>query len=123
MKRVISIALILLMSAQSVYKLGVITYFQLNREFIVEVLCINKEQPITMCQGQCFLKKNLQQADDVAQSPTPTGKEKVDFPTFLISENSYTFKRCSGSAPMNTVYIDTASSEHLSKAFHPPTVA
>jgi hypothetical protein len=123
MKRVISIALILLMSAQSFYKLGVITYFQLNREFIAEFLCINKEQPITMCQGQCFLKKHLQQANDVAQSTVPTGKEKVDFPTFLISENCYTFQRCSGSNPVNTVYMDTNSSKHLSAPFHPPTFA
>lgn len=111
------------MSAQSFYKLGVITYFQLNREFIAEVLCINKEKPITMCEGQCFLKKNLQQADDVTQAPAPSGKEKVDFPTFLVSESCYTFSHHSGSAPMNTLYIDTASTEHVVAPFHPPTVA
>ena len=111
------------MSAQSFYKLGVITYFQLNRKFIAEFLCINKEQPITMCEGQCFLKKNLQQADDVAQSPAPTGKEKVDFPTFIVTDNYYTFVQLSGSGPMNTIYIDASSSEHLSAPFHPPTAA
>lgn len=121
-KNIISITLILLMSMQSFYKLGVITYFQLNREFIAEVLCINKEEPITTCYGQCFLNRNLELADDESQSSAPKGKEKIEFPTFVVSETFYAFHQLSQNGQRNTNYLLSTSSAHLDTPFHPPTV-
>lgn len=122
-KTIISIALILLMSMQSFYKLGVLTYFQLNREYIAEVLCINKEKPITMCYGQCFLDKNLDLANDEApKSTAPTGKDKVEIPTFLISETFYILKGESQLSLQNTRYCFNYSVINLDTPFHPPTI-
>lgn len=122
MKKVISIGLIILMSVQSFYKLGVITYFQLNRDYIAEVLCINKEKPITMCYGQCFLDKNLDLANDAPQSTVPVGKEKIDIPVFITSENIYSFQLSSPAAELNTRYFFSSISVALAPPFHPPAV-
>src|SRR5688500_9785475 len=54
-KKVIAIVFLLLLCTQYIFKLGIITYFEANREYIAEVLCVNKAEPITMCYGQCFL--------------------------------------------------------------------
>jgi hypothetical protein len=113
------------MSIQSFYKLGVITYFQLNREFIAEVLCINKEKPATMCHGQCFLKKKLDLTEDAPKIPAsaPTGKEKIEFPTFIVSELLYSLQPISQLGVNNTNYFRTSSPVMLGAPFHPPTVA
>jgi hypothetical protein len=124
-KKIISIGLIMLMSVQSFYKLGVVTYFQINREFIAEVLCINKEKPATTCHGQCFLKKKLNFTDQATErsAPAPVGKEKVEFPTFIIYEFFYGFQQLSQAGLKNSNYLDSASAAHLAAPFRPPTVA
>jgi hypothetical protein len=121
-KKVIAIGLIIAMSLQCLYKLGIITYFQINREYIADVLCINKEESITMCYGQCFLEKRLELADDATtdENPLPQGNQKVDFPIFLISEilnSSYELVKiyCAESH-----YIPGISSEHPRTPFRPP---
>ena len=121
MKTITSVALVLLMSLQCFYKLGVLTYFELNRDYIAEILCINKEEPITMCYGQCFLDKNLDLADKSAgDGAMPSGKQQIDFPVFLVSESSYRFDSIIKIVQAHGVYIPHASSKHTSAPFHPP---
>jgi hypothetical protein len=111
------------MSVQSFYKLGVITYYQLNREFIGKALCINKAKPETMCHGQCFLKKKLDLGDEAPRTPAPGGNNKIEFPTFIVSELTYDFQLASRFAIKNTNYLRTSSSVTLATPFHPPTAA
>ena len=122
MKTITSIALVLLMSLQCFYKLGVLTYFELNRDYIAEILCINKEEPITMCYGQCFLDKNLDLADDSADDAVPAARQQIDFPLFLVSESNYRFDSKIKFVRAHSFYIPAASSKHSSAPFHPPAV-
>ncbi len=36
--------------------------FEMRREYIAEVLCINRDKPITICGGTCYLELNLERA-------------------------------------------------------------
>lgn len=36
--------------------------FELRRDYIAKVLCINRTKPITVCGGQCYLDKKLKKA-------------------------------------------------------------
>nr|ALS88843.1 MetaGeneMark_Unknown Function [uncultured bacterium] len=83
MKRAVSIVLIVLMSLQSLYRLGLITYFEANRDYIAKVLCINKSKPSGHCNGHCFLKKNLQKAEQSETIPSGAAREKIAAPDFL----------------------------------------
>ncbi len=38
--------------------------FNLRRDYIATVLCINRDKPITMCGGHCFLAKQLNKAQE-----------------------------------------------------------
>jgi hypothetical protein len=38
--------------------------FELNRDYIAEFLCIEREKEITVCRGTCFLKDKLKQAEE-----------------------------------------------------------
>ncbi len=113
--------LVLLLSAQCIYQLGVITYFHLNNGYIAEVLCVNREKPITMCYGQCFLDKNLDLADDAGtdEGSLPAIK-KIDFPVFLLSGNSYSITTYFVKNPGYSFYRSGLSSEHVPGPFHPP---
>lgn len=93
MKQLTAIGLVLLMSLQCFYKLGVIAYFNLNREYIAEVLCINKGEPLQTCHGQCFLKTNLNLADESSSKDAemPLTKQQVEFPVFVVSELAFKF--------------------------------
>lgn len=123
MKRVIAIGLIFLLSAQCFYNLGLIAYYHLNKEYIAEVLCINKEKPVTMCYGQCFLQRNLDIPDEAESIPLPAGKEKVEIPVFVGSECSYTFESPSRLSIPNSPYINGYSWMHSFVPFRPPAVA
>jgi hypothetical protein len=55
--------LVVVMSGQSLYQLGVITYFQVNRSFIAEFLCMLPDEEVESGkrgkkgQGQCSRRK------------------------------------------------------------------
>lgn len=47
--------------------------YQINYDFIVKFLCIQKDEPENLCHGSCHLKKNLEQNDEnnkPAEKPT-----------------------------------------------------
>jgi hypothetical protein len=93
-KRPIAIIFILLLSAQSIFKLSIITYFQANRDYIAEVLCINKEKKITTCYGQCFLDRHLAIADEENDDQAaPTSKIQVESSVFLMSGIDFDLNR------------------------------
>jgi hypothetical protein len=119
-KRIASIGLIIVLSIQCFYKLGIIGYFQLNQEYIAEVLCINKEKPLSMCQGQCFLSRNLDLGDNPEKLPLPVGKEKIEIPNFLISESTFSFKALAEPVITNSAYTNIYRFEYAFTAFHPP---
>ena len=120
-KRLVAIAFILLLSAQCIFKLTIITYFQANRDYIAEVLCVNKEKPMTMCMGQCFLDRNLSLADDETPKQAPTAtKLSVEAPVFVatdfqvdLNRNPLDVENSSAPQPLYNFYSQRAF-------FHPP---
>ncbi|TAE47612.1 MAG: hypothetical protein EAZ89_17385 [Bacteroidetes bacterium] len=63
MSKLNAIVLILLVTAQLVIKMGVIGYFEVNRDYIASERCINRDRPALHCEGQCFLMQKLKQAE------------------------------------------------------------
>ena len=66
--------------------------FNLRRDYIAEVLCINRDEPIAVCNGQCYLASQLsktqgQQEKEKSAVPTQTG-----YSFYFEVSQSYTFK-------------------------------
>lgn len=110
------------MSCQCLVNMGILTYYQLNKEYIAQVLCINREKPELHCDGKCFLTEKLNQANQAEEKDIPaTQQEKIEIPSFLISKHFFQFQ---------TVIIQQIkyplSNKHLcilpdsSGVFHPP---
>ena len=120
-KRLVAISFIFLLSSQCIFKLTIITYFQANRDYIAEVLCVNKEKPMTMCNGQCFLDRNLSLADDETPKRAPTTtKLSVEAPVFVATDfhvdldrKSLDIENSSAPQPLYSFYSQRTF-------FHPP---
>lgn len=53
---------------QCVARLGVMGWFELNKDYIAKTLCINRDKPAMKCCGKCYLQKQLKKVDDTDAS-------------------------------------------------------
>jgi len=59
--------------------------FQLNRSFISEMFCENKYVPMSECNGQCYLNKQLNEATN--QQDSDWMDLRADFHIYTLCEN------------------------------------
>ncbi|MFP7656924.1 MULTISPECIES: hypothetical protein [Chryseobacterium] len=48
--------------------------YAVNYDYIVEVLCVNKNKPELNCNGKCYLSKELAKTNDTETAPLSKGK-------------------------------------------------
>jgi len=122
MKKIVGLALVLALGFQFLMKLGILTYFQLNKAYIIEVFCENKAKPQLHCDGQCFLAKKLQEAED--REPETEGtrpaKQQIEIPSFLVAvPNQVSFQSEEPSIELPLI-VSHYSYIWLTSLFHPP---
>jgi hypothetical protein len=78
LKKALSIILAVLIIAQMMVNVGIGVYYHLNKEYIVNQLCINKNNPVMHCDGHCYLSKQLKKAEQGEKQSTQTFKEKEE---------------------------------------------
>ena len=122
MKSIISILIASVFLLQSSSKLLIIADYEINKDFIAKVLCINKKKPKSKCNGKCHLKKQLDK-EEKKESSDPNSVEKK-------SEVQY----CSCKKLKLNQVVDIVKSDdefsysmpyydsHLNGVFHPPQV-
>jgi hypothetical protein len=79
-RRFVSILLLQLFVAL-VFK-DLILYLDLyvNRAYIAEVLCINKDKPMVMCYGSCYVNKTINDSHEKDQQvPNPVKEKKSEY--------------------------------------------
>lgn len=106
---------------QCFYKLACITYYQLNKDYIAEFLCVNRNTAITLCYGQCFLKKALGFDADTSANSIASNL-KFEFPVFHLNE-AFILKNhlLTGNAEY-TEFMEAKSTAVHYRIFHPPHV-
>ena len=99
--------------------------YVVNYDYIVKVLCENKDKPEMHCNGKCHLTKELaKEAGAEDKNPLNDKTSKTEVPQFIISENiaEYMF-------PSETEFFSVDnigytpnlnSSLYTSKILHPP---
>lgn len=71
MKQLLTYILILLIVLQPLSKIGIYIAFIINQQKIAQTLCVQKEIVNNCCQGRCYLKKQVQQAEKQEQKQIP----------------------------------------------------
>lgn len=119
LNRFISLILIITLSFQCVVKLGLLTYYSVNIEYIINELCENKDKPELKCKGKCFLKKKMAQADETEKKTNEIFKQ-IEFHAFIPNSTlTFNFEHIdlkSHFAILNDLY----SHNIHEKIFHPP---
>lgn len=93
--------------------------YEVNKELITELFCINKEKPMTMCYGKCYLKDQLEK--------TKEEKDNIGFQSseiIQIVEAFYHFlpkERTPKESALNfSFYTNQYSYLIPTSVFHPP---
>jgi hypothetical protein len=96
-----------------------------NYEYIVNVLCENKDKPEMQCNGKCHLTKELaKEAGAEDDNPFNNKTSKTEIPQFIISENiaEYSFASTGEFISVENIGYkpNLNSSLYISKILHPP---
>ena len=96
--------------------------FELRKEYIQEVLCINREKPEMSCEGKCLLMKKLDRAHDLPATDRPSSNENFQLSFFRIIDNQLLYEP-NGimEASLFNPYLQPGSTSRYSNSiFHPP---
>jgi len=63
--------------------------YELRKDYISEVLCINRDIPESNCQGKCYLKKQLAQADGTTDTQNSVNQERLILSFFKENQATY----------------------------------
>ncbi|MCB0509130.1 MAG: hypothetical protein H6579_02410 [Chitinophagales bacterium] len=74
MKKLTSILLVMVFISPFLFKAFVVVNWFVNKQYIVENLCVQKNEEVNTCKGACHLKANLEKVD-AAQNENQAGKK------------------------------------------------
>ena len=111
------------MCFQCVLKLGIVAWYQANKQYVSTVLCENKDNPQMKCCGKCYLRKQLNKTEGSGSQQTKqVQSEWVEF--IPAAQISLTFHI--PDAVKNVYHAQYAyllGFNPLDAVFHPPPVA
>ena len=123
MEKAFSIVMITALITPNLIKIGILIDFKINQDFISEVLCINKEKPMSTCNGKCYLSEKLKKAEERQEKQVPiNNKERVEV-LYYYSKRSFDVPIYDDFfvSELNSPYIDEIyTSLFISDIFHPP---
>jgi len=94
----------------------------IRKDFIVENLCINKEEPEKQCNGKCHLEKQVDKGVEGSgdnNMPPPPSNEREELQECLITgqlDNDHSQKTLLPSS----FYLRNYSFQYVPSIFHPP---
>lgn len=108
-------------------QLGVIGYYELNKDYIAKNLCENRNKPEMKCCGKCYLRKQLKKVaqNDNTTKSTNNKTEKIDIIAFVIPDQITLPK----ADVFNIAAVQHPLMQHLYgfdipfPVFHPPSAA
>lgn len=104
-------------------QIGIFIDFKINQDYIAKILCIERDRPITNCNGKCYLSDKLKKAEDKEEKQSPRrAKDKVEIlycyreVLLDISNTTYFSEKLSLNKYENNIY----SCSFITDIFHPP---
>lgn len=85
MKTVFSVLLAFTIISQTLVNVGLGVYYHLNKVYIAQQLCENKDNPKSNCKGHCYLSKQLKKAEEGENKSAQLIKEKEETITNRVS--------------------------------------
>ncbi len=92
LKQVISILIVIVFLMPSISRLCIMVDFNIHRDYIARVLCINKDKPQSSCNGKCHLKKQLKKVSESSEEDKPKIFKEVSALNLLMPECNLVLK-------------------------------
>lgn len=119
MSRAISLFLIFTLGFQCLSKLSLIAYYNINIEYIIQELCENKDKPQLNCNGKCYLKKKLNEANKNEEQAAGSLK-RLELPVFICNSSYFKIIQYSDITILPNYLKDLYSLSLGELIFHPP---
>ena len=119
-------SLLLLMAYLSIWLKPLFPYidYELNREYIIKTLCIERYKEVNTCQGQCHLDKEIEK--NSSQEEEKRGKipgRTFEIETFYLDLSSFTPPQSRTINLNECVYLSNYRFLIHKSHFHPPESA
>ncbi len=106
-------------------KLGIVAWYEVNKNYVATVLCENRDKPELNCCGKCFVKKQLNKVDRNTGDKQAPGKiakaETVEYVMPQTGVQRLLFF-LQDDKVFNGRYTGSKGYEFSSSVFHPPPV-
>jgi hypothetical protein len=125
MKLIAGSILILLMMVQTFTSWLIVVEYIINKEYIANNLCVNKEKPKLHCQGKCQLMKKMAEEEKQTSSNSQTGG-KIKMSDVLFTHNLPVpaLNELLKQVPeFYSNYLAKTSTGSFTSIFHPPAIA
>lgn len=123
MRRFLSVILSLALLLQTFYTASIVTFYYTNKGYVATALCENKDKPQLHCEGKCFLKKELKNAEDESNKSKKGGEQQeivLALPVLPVSLPAAFQPKVE--KPVKTFVESQYRHLYLSETFHPPGV-
>ena len=119
-------SIVLLMAYLSIWLKPLFPYidYELNREYIINTLCIERDKEVNTCQGQCHLDKEIEK--NSSQEEEKRGKipgRTFEIETFYLDLSSFTPPQSRTINLNECVYLSNYRFLIHKSHFHPPESA
>jgi len=104
MKQGFVILMIAAVALPSLHKLGLLIDFKINQDFITENFCVNKNEPVIMCHGKCYLSQKFEEAErQQNKAPGAIQKTQTDVLNWDVKEYESQFLLCPEAAQASPI--------------------
>lgn len=125
MKKIVAIVCALIIAWPIAIKVYIITAWQLNRDYIAQNLCENREDETSTCNGKCQLVKDLEKSETNEKPFLPiAGLEKLELSAFNIFNTDKYIAQCVAKGEITFLIgdDDIVTPDIRYSVFHPPEV-
>jgi hypothetical protein len=123
MRSILSAFMILIFLSPILVKVGIFVDFKVHQDFIAKVLCINKDKPMSNCNGKCILAQKLKKAEEPQKKEFPAAlKERFEINLYLsdilkVNPGIHLESDNKTNSPQNDPFLKFNFSTEI---FHPP---
>ena len=123
--RIYSITLLVILAFYIVRPILPYIEYAINKDFIAQNLCINRDNPHSCCQGKCYLEKQLKKSSDSNNDPKDKNTSKKvqneDVKEFLNSH--FILPKVFGTNIVRQINPETPlTSRYIPAIFIPPKI-
>jgi hypothetical protein len=120
-RSVTAIVLICSIITANFTQLFIYSAFELNKEYIASVLCVNRDKPKLNCKGKCYLNKKIKQAEEKEKNQDQQS-QKYHFQQAIISRQLMIYYPADLSMKPLTFERHFILQQYPPSVFHPPQV-